>query len=115
MGARYLRHGDATWELPTALYVTGMLNEYGMQNANLWSLLAVNRNDDDDEDEEASAEEHRCLRRNVGKSQFLAPATSRHCFCYEPSGEVSGKTFKVGHHCVEVVSCDICEARRISD
>ena len=27
--------------------------------------------------------------------------TSRHCFCYEPSGEVSGKTFKVGHHCVE--------------
>ena len=34
---------------------------------NLWSLL------DDDEDEEASAEEHRILRRIVGKSQFLAP------------------------------------------
>ena len=34
---------------------------------------AVNRNDDDDEDEEASAEEHRSLRRIVGKSQFLAP------------------------------------------
>ena len=34
---------------------------------------AVNRNDDDDEAEEASAEEHRILRRIVGKSQFLAP------------------------------------------
>ena len=40
---------------------------------NLWSLPVVNRNDDDDESEEASAEEHRSLRRNVGKSQFLAP------------------------------------------
>ena len=32
VGARYLRHGDAIWELPTARYVTGMLNEHGMQN-----------------------------------------------------------------------------------
>ena len=36
---------------------------------NLWSLLLG----DDDESEEASAEEHRSLRRIVGKSQFLAP------------------------------------------
>ena len=33
VGARYLRHHDAIWELPTARYVTGMLNEHGMQNA----------------------------------------------------------------------------------
>ena len=71
--ARYLRHGDAIWELPTARYVTGMLNEHGMQNAKLVVTLAVNRNDGDDEDEEASAEEHRSLRRIVGKRQFLAP------------------------------------------
>ena len=94
VGARYLRHGDAVWELPTAQYVTGMLNEHGMQNAKLVVTPAVNRNDDDDEDEEASAEEHRSFR-------VLDTATSRHCFCYEPSGEVSGKNFKVGHHCVE--------------
>ena len=35
VGARYLRHGDATWELPTARYVTGMLNVHGMQNVKL--------------------------------------------------------------------------------
>ena len=70
-----------------------MLNEHGMQNAKPVVTLAVNRNDDDDEDEEASAEEHRSFR-------VLGTATSRHCFCYEPSGEVSGKTFKVGRHCV---------------
>ena len=73
LGARYLRHGDAIWELPTARCVTGMLNEHGMQNAKPVVTLAVNPNDDDDEDEEASAEEHRSLRRIVGKSQFLAP------------------------------------------
>ena len=73
VGARYLRHGDAIWELPTARYVTGMLNEHGMQNAKPVVTPAVNRNDDDDESEEASAEEHRSLRRIVGKSQFLAP------------------------------------------
>ena len=73
VGARYLRHGDAIWELPTARYVTGMLNEHGMKDAKLVVTPAVNRNDDDDEDEEASAEEHRILRSIVGKSQFLAP------------------------------------------
>ena len=50
-----------------------MLNEHGMQNAKPVVTPAVNRNDDDDESEEASAEEHRSLRRIVGKSQFLAP------------------------------------------
>ena len=92
VGARYLRHGDAIWKLPTARCVTGMLNEHDMQNAKSVFTPAVNRNDGDDDDEEASAEEHRSLRRIVGKSQFLAPRGLRHCFCYEPSGEVSGKT-----------------------
>ena len=101
MGARYLRHGDAIWELPTARYVTSMLNEHSMQNAKPVVTPAVNRNDDDGEYEKASAEEHRSLRRIVGRSQVLWIATSRHCFCYEPSGEVSGKSFKIGHHCVE--------------
>ena len=73
VGARYLRHGDAIWELPTTRYVTGMLNEQGKKDAKPVVTPAVNRNDDDDEVEEASAEEHRTLRRIVGKSQFLAP------------------------------------------
>ena len=73
VGARCLGHGDAIWELPTARYVTGMLNEHGMQNAKLVVTPAVNRNDDDDESEGASAEEHRSLRHIVGESQFLAP------------------------------------------
>ena len=50
-----------------------MLNEHGKKNAKLVVTPAVNRNDDDDEPEEASAEEHRSLRRIVGKSRFLAP------------------------------------------
>ena len=41
--------------MPTTRYVTGMLNEHARRR------------------EEASAEEHRILRRIVGKSQFLAP------------------------------------------
>ena len=50
VGARYLRHGDAIWELPIARYVTGMLNEHGMQYAKPVVTPAVNRNDDDDVD-----------------------------------------------------------------
>ena len=51
-----------------------MLNEHGMQNAKSVVTPALSRNDDDDEgDEEASVEEHRILRRIVGKSQFLVP------------------------------------------
>ena len=72
VGARYLRHGDVIWELPTARYVTDMLNEHVMQNGKPVVTPAANRNDDDDEDEEASVEEHRSLRRIVDKSQFLA-------------------------------------------
>ena len=49
-----------------------MLNEHGMQNAKPVVIPPVNRNDDDDESEEASAEEHRSLRRIVGKSQVFA-------------------------------------------
>ena len=74
VGARYLRHGDTIWELPTTRYLEGMLNEHGMKEAKHVVTPAVNRNDDDDDDEEeASAEEHRILRRIVGTSQFLPP------------------------------------------
>ena len=90
MGAQYLQHFDPIWELPTTRSVTGMLNEHGMQNAKLVVALAVNRNDDDDESEEASAEEHRSLRRRIDDET-----------CYEPPGEVSGMSFKIGHHCVK--------------
>ena len=72
VGARYQRHHDAIWELPTTRYVEGMLNEHGMKNAKPVVAPALARNDDD-EDEEASTEEHRTLQRIVGKSQFLAP------------------------------------------
>ena len=72
VGARYLRYGDAVWELPTSQYVPGMLKEHGLQDSKSVVTPAVNRNDDDD-DEDASAEEHRTLRRIVGKCQFLAP------------------------------------------
>ena len=56
---------------------------------------AVNRNDDDDdESEEASAEEHRSLRRIVGKSQFLAPRRPDIAFATIRLARVPGKTFK---------------------
>ena len=79
VGARYLRHGDAIWELPTTRYVTGMLNEQGKKDAKPVVTPAVNRNDDDDEVEEASAEEHRTLRRiarSAGYDGYLTEATS---------------------------------------
>ena len=66
VGARYLLQGDAIWELPTTRYVEGMLNDPVV-------IPALPRNDDDEDEEEASVEEHRNLRRIVGKSQFLAP------------------------------------------
>ena len=51
-----------------------MLNKYGLQDSQPVVTPAVSRNDDDDEaEEDASAEEHRTLRRIVGKCQFLAP------------------------------------------
>ena len=100
VGARYLRHGDAIWELPTTRYVTGMLNEHGMKDAKPVVTPAVNRNDDDDE-EEASAEEHRILRRNVGKSQFLAPRRPDIAFATNRLARSLAKSPKIGHHCVE--------------
>ena len=101
VGARYLRHGEAILELPTARYVTGMLNEHGMQNAKPVVTPAVNRNDDDDEDEEASAEEHRSLRRIVDKSQFLAPRRPDVAFARNRQARSLAKPSKRGHHCVE--------------
>ena len=51
-----------------------MLNKYGLQDSQPVVTPAVRRNDDDDKaEEDASAEEHRTLRRIVGKCQFLAP------------------------------------------
>ena len=51
-----------------------MLNKYGLQDPKPVVTPAVSRDDDDDEaEEDASAEEHRTLRRIVGKCQFLAP------------------------------------------
>ena len=114
VGARYLRHGDAIWELPTARYVTGMLNEHGMQNAKLVVTPAVNRNDDDDESEEASAEEHRSLRRIVGKSQFLAPRRPDIAFATNRLA-TSLQILQSRISLRRSVSCDICEVRRISD
>ena len=114
VGARYLRHGDAIWELPTARYVTGMLNEDGMKDAKPVVTLAVNRNEDDDEDEEASAEEHRILRRIVGKSQFLAPRRQTlpllRTVWRGPWQNLQNRT-----SLRRSVSCDICGVRRISD
>ena len=47
-----------------------------MQKLVVTLALAPNDDDDDDDDEdEASTEEHRILRRIVGKSQFPAPRT----------------------------------------
>ena len=101
VGARYLRRGDAIWELPTTRCVEGMLNEHGMKDAKPVVTQALARNDDDEDEEEASSEEHRILRRSVGKSSFLAPRKARHSFRHDPSGEVPGKTFRVRHHCIE--------------
>ena len=93
-----------------------MLDEHGMQNAKPVVTPAVNRNDDDDESEVASAEEHRSLRRIVGKSQFLAPRRPDIAFATNLLARSLGNFSQSEiHHCVEAVSCDICEVRRISD
>ena len=73
VGARYLRYGDAIWELPTTQNVLGMLNEDGLQDSKHVVAPAVSRNEDDDDAEDASAEERRTLRHIVGKCQFLTP------------------------------------------
>ena len=43
VGARYVRHGDAIWELPTTRFLEGMLNEHGMRDAGPVVTPAVNR------------------------------------------------------------------------
>ena len=101
VGAQHLRHGDAIWELPTTRCVTGMLNEHGMQDAKPVVNLPVNRNDDDDEEEEASAEEHRSLRRLVGKSQLLGPRRPDTAFTTQRLARSLAKPSEIGHHCVE--------------
>ena len=112
VGARYLRHGDAIWDLPTARYVTGMLNEHGMQNAKLVVPLAVNRNDDDDESVEASAEEHRSLRSTVGSSWHRDAQT---LLLLQTVWRGLWHVFQNRSSLRRSVSCDICEVRRISD
>ena len=73
VGARYLHHHDAIGEFPTTRCVEGMLNEHGMKVAEHVVTLALARSDDDEDEEKASTQEHRILRRCVGKSQLLAP------------------------------------------
>ena len=80
VGARYLRRSDAIWELPTTSHVESIQEEHGMTNANPVVTLALARNDDDEDKDKASTEEHRILRRVVGKSQFLAPRTPEIAF-----------------------------------
>ena len=101
MGAQCLRHGDAIWELPTTRYVEGILNEHGMKDAKPVVTLALARNDDDEDEEEASTEEHRILRRIVGKSQSLAPRRPDISFATNRLARSLAKPFKVRHHCVE--------------
>ena len=93
-GARYLRHGDAIWEFPTTRYVEGMLNEHAMKNAKPVVTPALARNDDDEEEEEASTEEHRILRRFVGKTQFLAPRRPNIAFTTNRLGSSLAKPSK---------------------
>ena len=97
VGARYLRHGDATWQLPTTRYVTGILNEHGMKDAKPVVAAAVNRNDDDGEDEEASAEEHR-----ISVSDALWARVSSTLLWLRTVWRGSlAKPSKIGHHCFE--------------
>ena len=73
VGARYSRHNDVIWELPTTRYVECMLEEHGMTSVNPVVTPALGRNDDDEHEHEANTDEHQILRRVLGKSQFLAP------------------------------------------
>ena len=112
--ARYLRHGDAIWKLPTTRYVTGMLNEHCVKDAKPVITPEVNRNDDDDEEEEASAEEHRILRRIVGKSQFLARRRPD-LLLLRPVWRGPWQNLQSQKSLRRNVSCDICGVRWISD
>ena len=63
--------------------------------------------------EEASAEEHRSLRRIVGKSQFLAPRRPDTLLRTVWRGLWQHLQSRTSLR--RSVSCDICEVRRISD
>ena len=70
VGARYLRHGDAIWELPTTQYVPGMLNQHGLKDANQWSrLLSIATMTTT----MRRTRMPKSIERSVGKCQFLAP------------------------------------------
>ena len=94
VGARYQRHGDAICDLSITQYVPGMLNEHGLRDAKPVVTRAENGNDDDDDEEEASAEEHRTLRRIVGKCQFLAPRRPDIAFATNRLARSLAKPFK---------------------
>ena len=76
-----------------------MLNEHGTKSAKLVVTPVLARNNDDEGEKEASTEEHRIMRRTVGKNQFQVPSLTLHS--PRTSGEVLGKTLKIRHHCVE--------------
>ena len=91
-----------------------MLNEYGMKDAKYVVTPAVARNDDDDEgEEEASAEEHRILRRSVGKSQFLVPRRPDIAFATNRLARSLAKPSKSDLIASKRLLSDICAVRRI--
>ena len=116
VGAQYLRHGDAIWELPTARYVTGMLNGHGMQNAEPVVTLVVNCNDDDDESEEASAEEHRSLRRiHCGQETVSWHRDAQTLLFLRAVWRGLWHVLQNRTPLRRSVSCDVCEVRRMLD
>ena len=114
VGARYLRDGDATWELPTARYVTGMLNEHGMQNAKPVVTLVV-----------IATMMTMSLRKRVPKSIAVFDALWAKVSSWHRDDQtlLLLRTVLRGlWHVLQnrtslrrSVSCDICEVCRISD
>ena len=78
VGARYLRHHDAIWELPTTRYVESTLNEHGMKNAKPVVAPALVRKDDDEDEEEAITEEHRVFSTHCGQESVPGSTEARH-------------------------------------
>ena len=63
--------------------------------------LASARNEDCEDDEELSTEEHRILRRVVGKSQFFAPRKPDIAFATNRLARSLAKPFKIRPHCLD--------------
>ena len=99
VGARYLRHGDAFWELPTARYVTGMLNEHCMQNAKLVVTAVI------------ATMMTMSLRKRV-RSWHLDDQT---LLLLRTVWRSLWHVLQHGTSLRRSVSCDICEVHRISD